>query len=56
MCNQFKDLKTEQVARQEKAKLRSKQTAEASKRKLKEHGKESALLYGQQLYSHSLEL
>ena len=55
MCNQLKDLKAEQVARQKKAELRAKQSHAASQRKLKEYGKESALLYGQQLYTYSLE-
>ena len=55
MCNQLKALKTEQVARQNKAKERSKQSHKASQRKLKEHGKESALLYGQKLYAVCLD-
>ena len=55
MCNQLKALKAEQVARQNKAEQRSKQSHQATQRKLKEYGKESALLYGQKLYSYCLE-
>ena len=48
-------LKDEQLARQKKADFRTKNSHLATQRKLKEFGKESALLYGQKLYSYCLE-
>ena len=48
-------LKAEQLARQKKAEYRTKNSHAATQRKLKEHGKESALLYGQKLYAACLD-
>ena len=50
------DRQVEQLARQLKAQLRAKQTQSSIERKIKEKGKESALPYGQAIYSYSLEI
>ncbi len=50
------ELRVEQLARQLKAQLRAKQTQSSIERKIKEKGKESALPYGQAIYSYSLEI
>ena len=50
------DLRVEQLARQLKSQLRAKQSQESIERKIRENGRESALPYGQLLYSYSLEI
>lgn len=55
MCNPNQALAAEQLQRQRKAEDRARQANASSHRRIKELGKESALPYGQALYSHFLD-
>ena len=55
MCNPSDGLVAEQLQRQTKAEQRAAEAHQSAQRRLKELGKESALPYGQRLYSVCLE-